>query len=196
MADPADVVAAHRELSEASDAVQRLLVVEDLIQQQIEDARDRLARADQRVKHVGPLEPGPGPGSPKFTISPKVANFGVLAVGQTSTPITFTVKNVGGAPSGTLNVFAEPFWEGPFGPYAEFSVLDDTCTGKTLGVLQTCSFAVTFHPTLEAAEHNIHPFIATGVWVENATGKQGTPTFGTNAWVYGVGRIAIPLPHG
>jgi hypothetical protein len=52
MIDRADVVAAHRELREASDAVQHLLVVEDLTQQQINDARDRLARAYQRVKDV------------------------------------------------------------------------------------------------------------------------------------------------
>jgi hypothetical protein len=50
MIDRADVVAAHRELREANDAAQRLLVVEDLTQQQIDDARDRLARAYQRVK--------------------------------------------------------------------------------------------------------------------------------------------------
>jgi len=50
MVDRADVVAAHRQLREASDAVQHLLVVEDLTQQQIDDARDRLARAYQQVK--------------------------------------------------------------------------------------------------------------------------------------------------
>jgi hypothetical protein len=50
MVDRADVIAAHRQLREASDAVQHLLVVEDLTQQQIDDARDRLDRAYQRVK--------------------------------------------------------------------------------------------------------------------------------------------------
>jgi hypothetical protein len=50
MVDRADVVAAHRQLREASDAVQHLLVVEDLTQQQIDDASDRLAQAYQRVK--------------------------------------------------------------------------------------------------------------------------------------------------
>jgi hypothetical protein len=52
MVDRADVVSAHRQLREASDAVQHLLVVEDLTQQQIDDARDRLARAYQQVKDV------------------------------------------------------------------------------------------------------------------------------------------------
>jgi hypothetical protein len=52
MVERANVVAAHRQLREASDAVQHLLVVEDLTQQQIDDARDRLARAYQQVKDV------------------------------------------------------------------------------------------------------------------------------------------------
>ena len=52
MVDRADVIAAHRELREANDAAQHLLVVEDLTQQQIDDARARLARAYQRVKDV------------------------------------------------------------------------------------------------------------------------------------------------
>jgi hypothetical protein len=52
MVDQADVVAAQRQLREASDAVQHLLVVEDLTQQQIDDARDRLAQAYQHAKDV------------------------------------------------------------------------------------------------------------------------------------------------
>ena len=52
MTEHADVVAAHRELVEASDAVRHLLVVEDLTQQQIDEARDRLARAYERAEAV------------------------------------------------------------------------------------------------------------------------------------------------
>ena len=47
-----DVVAAHRELVEASDAVRHLLVVEDLSTDRIAAARTRLARAYQRVTEV------------------------------------------------------------------------------------------------------------------------------------------------
>jgi hypothetical protein len=50
MSERADVVAAHRELVEASDAVRHLLVVEDLTQDRIDDARDRLARAYERAE--------------------------------------------------------------------------------------------------------------------------------------------------
>jgi hypothetical protein len=47
-----EVVAAHRELVEASDAVRHLLVVEDLTQDQIDEARGRLARAYERAHAV------------------------------------------------------------------------------------------------------------------------------------------------
>jgi hypothetical protein len=46
------VVAAHRELVEASDAVRHLLAVEDLTQERIDDARDRLARAYEHARAV------------------------------------------------------------------------------------------------------------------------------------------------
>jgi hypothetical protein len=47
-----EVVAAHRELCEASDAVRHLLVEEDLTQSRIDDARGRLARAYQRAEAI------------------------------------------------------------------------------------------------------------------------------------------------
>ena len=50
MVDRADVVAAHRQLREASDAVQHLLVVEDLTQQQIDDAAIALPGPTSRSK--------------------------------------------------------------------------------------------------------------------------------------------------
>lgn len=46
------MVAAHRELCEASDAVRHLLVVETLTQTQIDEARDRLARAYERAQAI------------------------------------------------------------------------------------------------------------------------------------------------
>lgn len=52
MVDRGAFVAAHRELREASEAVRHLLVVESLTQRQVDEARDRLARAYERVTHV------------------------------------------------------------------------------------------------------------------------------------------------
>ena len=50
MIDRTELVAAHRELVEASDAVRHLVVVEGLTQDKIDEARDRLARAYERVQ--------------------------------------------------------------------------------------------------------------------------------------------------
>jgi hypothetical protein len=47
-----DVVAAHRELVEASNGVRHLLVVEDITAEKINEARTRLARAYERVTAV------------------------------------------------------------------------------------------------------------------------------------------------
>jgi hypothetical protein len=52
MVDRGAFVAAHRELREASDASQHLLVVENLTQRRVDEARDRLARAYERVTHA------------------------------------------------------------------------------------------------------------------------------------------------
>jgi hypothetical protein len=52
MPDRAELIAAHRELCEASDAVRHLLVVENLTQVQVDDARTRLSRAYERAARV------------------------------------------------------------------------------------------------------------------------------------------------
>jgi hypothetical protein len=52
MTDRAELVAAHRELCEASDAVRHLLVVENLTQMQVDVARTRLSRAYERATQV------------------------------------------------------------------------------------------------------------------------------------------------
>jgi hypothetical protein len=50
MGDRADVVAAHRELVEASDAVRQLLVVEHLTRERVDAACARLARAYEQTE--------------------------------------------------------------------------------------------------------------------------------------------------
>jgi hypothetical protein len=52
MSNQVDVVAAHRELVEASNGVRHLLVIEDLTVEKIAEARGRLARAYERVTEV------------------------------------------------------------------------------------------------------------------------------------------------
>jgi hypothetical protein len=53
MSDRADMIAAHRELVEASNAVRHLLVIEHLTSEQVAEARSRLARAYEHAVEVG-----------------------------------------------------------------------------------------------------------------------------------------------
>ena len=52
MINRVEVVAAHRELVEASNGVRHLLVVEDITAEKIGEARSRLARAYEHVTEV------------------------------------------------------------------------------------------------------------------------------------------------
>ena len=52
MLNRVEMIAAHRELVEASDGVRHLLVVEDLTPEKIKAARSRLALAYERVTAV------------------------------------------------------------------------------------------------------------------------------------------------
>ena len=52
MLNRVEMIAAHRELVEASDGVRHLLVVEDLTPEKIKTARSRLALAYERVTAV------------------------------------------------------------------------------------------------------------------------------------------------
>jgi len=52
MSNRADIVAAHRELVEASNGVRHLLVIEHLTSEKVAAARSRLARAYERAIEV------------------------------------------------------------------------------------------------------------------------------------------------
>jgi hypothetical protein len=52
MSNRADIVAAHRELVEASNGVRHLLAIEHLTSEKVAEARSRLARAYERAIEV------------------------------------------------------------------------------------------------------------------------------------------------
>lgn len=80
-----------------------------------------------------------------LSISPATQNFGSVAIGSTSTPVTFTVTNTGGTASGTITTsFA--------GTDAnQFVMGTNTCTG-TLAPSATCTIVVTFFPSIAGAK--------------------------------------------
>jgi hypothetical protein len=75
----------------------------------------------------------------RVTVAPTSLNFGNVAVGQTSAPLTATITNVTGAPLGPLAV-AGGAPGGPFFP-------SQTCGGATLPAGGTCVVTYTFTPT-------------------------------------------------
>jgi len=70
--------------------------------------------------------------------SPTVLNFGSIPTLQESAPLTFTVTNNGGAPSGVLT---------QTNTGAQFAVKGDTCSGSTLAAAASCAISVTFTAT-------------------------------------------------
>jgi hypothetical protein len=81
-----------------------------------------------------------------FTVTPSPFDFGSVEQGASTPPEqTFTLKNGGGAASGTPALAVG-------GPNAaDFTVTSNACTGA-LAAGATCTFGVTFKPTTAAAE--------------------------------------------
>jgi len=88
---------------------------------------------------------GPDPAArPQLSISPLAFNFGSVAVGQFSSPETFTVMNGGTAPA----IVPSPTIIGTGG----FSSAGGSCTvSASTGVGDSCSAMVVFAPTLNQA---------------------------------------------
>jgi hypothetical protein len=83
-----------------------------------------------------------GTGQPgRLGFDPNPADFGVVAVGTSSTALTVTVTNGGAVDLGITAVRIG-------GPNAaEFLILSDTCTNQVLASAATCTVSVSFRPT-------------------------------------------------
>jgi len=87
---------------------------------------------------TGVFDEGPAPIVPamlKFS-----ATSGEFMATQAGCPsvqtLTFTLTNVGGAPSGVVSVAIDK----------PFAIAEDACTGKTLAMAQTCTIGVQYRP--------------------------------------------------
>jgi hypothetical protein len=91
-----------------------------------------------------------GPPAP-FSLSPTQSDFGWVALGSTSPPVTFTV-----AVSGEPRFCARDAAVLPFIvklPSDDFLITNDTCSGNDIPIGKTCSFSVVFRPTADGARH-------------------------------------------
>ncbi len=82
-----------------------------------------------------------------LAISPPLADFGSVVVGQASSPITFTVQNTGAVATGAVT-------RGLLGPDAsQFSIEPaSTCAGSALAPGASCTLVVRFQPTTAGAK--------------------------------------------
>jgi archaellum component FlaF (FlaF/FlaG flagellin family) len=112
------------------------------------------------------------PGSlPDPSASPASVDFGAVAVGQTSDPVTVTVTNAG---PGTLE-FASFGITAASVNQSDFVLLSGgTCSAAaTVAAGQSCTARVRFKPTAEGARSGLLRF-----WANTATGKLDVPLSG------------------
>lgn len=77
-----------------------------------------------------------------LSISPTPFDFGPTAVGTPTAATTFTVRNTGDEPSGTISITLG-------GAHAaQFTLGADTCNGMTLGADASCTVEVTYSPSV------------------------------------------------
>jgi len=82
------------------------------------------------------------------------AMFGDVVVGQTSTTTAFTVRNSGDAPVGPLALAID-------GHVADFTIVDDACSGTALAPHQSCTLSIAFAPTHDGDRAAVVAFAAT-----------------------------------
>ena len=89
----------------------------------------------------GGVDGGPPPPPPvaEFTIAPTLQDFGDIVVGATSSPVTFTVTNVGTGDSNTISLALGG------SDASNFDMAGSTCTG-ILAAGDSCTVNVSFSP--------------------------------------------------
>jgi hypothetical protein len=97
---------------------------------------------------VGPNGPPPPPPGGQVSLTPATFNFGLISLGATSAPQTFTLNN---ATSGTLSGIAAPTITGP--QAADFSIVagSNNC-GSSLAASANCTFQAQCRPSLTTQE--------------------------------------------
>ncbi len=133
-----------------------------------------------------------------YTVTPTQLAFGDQASGTASAPKFVTVTNTS---NGTLDI------GGIVGPAANFTIVGDLCSNKTLAIGGSCTFGVVFAPTGIATGPVVNtvsipvPAGTTAPATVNLTGNvtaapQGAVTLDPAAFNFGNSQVPTPtLPH-
>ena len=81
---------------------------------------------------------GTGVAPANLTLNPGFQDYGTVAIGSSSSNVTFTVQNVGGVASSAIANTGT----------GDYTIVNSTCAGVMLAPLATCSIAVRFTPTV------------------------------------------------
>ena len=81
-----------------------------------------------------------------LVISPTLAPFGTVPIGDTSTAVAFTITNDGGVPSGSLTASLGGV------NAAEFAITVQNCSGSALDPSTSCNVVVEMSPTTEGSK--------------------------------------------
>jgi len=121
---------------------------------------------------------GHGASLASLGIVPSSIDFGSVLLGNTSTPITFTLKNLGESASGTITTLSTSS--------QSYVVSADTCAGRSLGMNQTCTFDVTFAPKQAGSISGT---------VSQTVAPGGTPSANLNGIGLANGAVSISPSH-
>lgn len=86
--------------------------------------------------------PDAPPSPAALSIGPRTQDFGMLTVGQAGQPLTFSVENTGGLPTGAITASVDDT--------TTFSLAGGTCSEAPLAPGGRCTVLVAFHPTSTA----------------------------------------------
>jgi subtilisin-like proprotein convertase family protein len=81
---------------------------------------------------------GTGVAPANLTLNPGFQDYGTVAIGSSSSNVTFTVQNIGGVASSAIANTGT----------GDYTIVNSTCAGVMLAPLATCSIAVRFTPTV------------------------------------------------
>lgn len=110
---------------------------------------------------------GAGTPPPQLAITPNSQNFGSVGVGDTASPLSFTITNIGGAATSVPAITLT-------GTNASQFAQTNNCTAALAPLTGTCTVAVTFTPTaVGAATATITAAAATGGTVSASVFGQG-----------------------
>ena len=125
---------------------------------------------------------GTGIAPPNLTLNPGFQDYGTVAIGSSSSNVTFTVQNIGGVASSAIANTGT----------GDYTIVNSTCTGVQLAPLATCSIAVRFTPTVIGTRNGTLDVVAAQGGTRQSSLTGVGVTHGQLAYAVGDNPFAFP----